>query len=161
PADAEAKAREAQLLFDEFAQLPYPTVAAIDGPCLGGGAELALAFRYRIASDRRTTQIGFPEVRLGILPGFGGTQRLPRLVGFAQALSLIVSGKNLDGYRARKIGLVDEVVPHERFVERAADWTEALLARSRPLHRRAPSPLTKAVEFLPPFRSLAMSEARK
>src|SRR5262249_9126765 len=116
PADAEAKAREAQLLFDEFAQLPYPTVAAIDGPCLGGGAELALAFRYRIASDRRTTQIGFPEVRLGILPGFGGTQRLPRLVGFAQALSLIVSGKNLDGYRARKIGLVDEVVPHERFV---------------------------------------------
>src|SRR5689334_19584090 len=66
PADAEAKARDAQLLFDEFAQLPYPTVAAIDGPCLGGGAELALAFRYRIASDRRTTVIGFPEVRLGI-----------------------------------------------------------------------------------------------
>jgi len=161
PADAEAKARDAQLLFDEFAQLPYPTVAAIDGPCLGGGAELALAFRYRIASDRRTTAIGFPEVRLGILPGFGGTQRLPRLVGFTQALSLIVSGRNLDGYRARKIGLVDEVIPHERFVERAADWTEALLARSRPLPRRAPTPLTKTLEFLPPYRSFAMSEARK
>lgn len=161
PADVEAKARDAQLLFDEFAKLPYPTVAAIDGPCLGGGAELALAFHYRIASDRRSTAIGFPEVRLGILPGFGGTQRLPRVVGFTQALSLIVSGRNLDGYKARKIGLVDEVIPHERFVERAADWTEALLARSHAMPHRAPAPLTKALEMLPPYRSAVMSQARK
>jgi len=161
PAEAEAKARDAQQLFEEFAQLPYPTVAAIDGPCLGGGTELALAFRYRIASDNRSTSIGLPEVKLGIMPGFGGTQRLPRLVGFIQALTLILSGRALDPYRARKIGLVDEVLPKERFAHRALAWTESLLANPRSLKRRGPPFVHRVLQSVPPFRAFALDQARK
>ncbi|TMQ62884.1 MAG: hypothetical protein E6K79_11555 [Candidatus Eisenbacteria bacterium] len=161
PAEAEAKARDAQQLFEEIAQLPYPTVAAIDGPCLGGGTELALAFRYRIASDNRSTSIGLPEVKLGIMPGFGGTQRLPRLVGFVQALTLILSGRALDPYRARKIGLVDEVLPKERFAHRALAWTESLLANPRSLKRRGPPFVHRVLQSIPPFRAFALDQARK
>ncbi len=161
PTEAEAKAREAQQLFDEYAQLPYPTVAAINGPCLGGGAELALAFRHRVASDHRAVSIGFPEVRLGILPGFGGTQRLPRLIGFTQALAMILSGRAIDSHRARRIGLVDDVLPRERFVPRAVEWTEALLGKRRPRRRRGPPLVHRALQSFPPFRSFALGEARK
>lgn len=160
PAEAESKAKHAQELFQEFADLPYPTVAAIDGPCLGGGAELALAFRYRVASDDRATSIGFPEVRLGILPGFGGTQRLPHLVGFTQAVSMIVSGRALDARRARRAGLVDDVLPRERFVPRVVEWTEALLVRPKPPRRDGPPALHKAFQSLPPLRSYVLRQAR-
>src|SRR5258705_12187814 len=88
-----------------------PVVAAIHGPALGGGLELALAATYRIASDDRKTQLGQPEVQLGLIPGAGGTQRLPALIGIAQALDLILSGKSVRAQKARKLGLVDEVVP--------------------------------------------------
>ncbi len=161
PADGEAKTRDAQQLFEEYAQLPYPTVAAIDGPCLGGGTELALAFRYRIASDNRSTSIGLPEVKLGILPGFGGSQRLPRLVGFVQAMTLILSGRALDPFRARAIGLVDDVLPKERFARRAVDWTESLLANSRSLRRRGQPFIHRVLQAIPPFRAFALSQARK
>ena len=86
-------------------------VAAIDGVALGGGLEVALACAYRLATDSPKTKLGLPEVQLGILPGAGGTQRLPRLVGLRTALDLMLTGKQLDARRARKIGLVDEVVP--------------------------------------------------
>lgn len=161
PAEAEAKAREAQQLFEEYAQLPYPTVAAIDGPCLGGGTELALAFRYRVASNGRASAIGLPEVRLGILPGFGGTQRLPRLIGFTQALTMILSGRAIDPHKARRLGLVDEVLPRERFVERAIEWTEALLARPRSFRRRGPPVVHRVLQAIPLLRAFALSEARK
>ena len=161
PAEAEAKARDAQQLFEEFAQLPYPTVAAIDGPCLGGGTELALAFRYRLASDNRSTVIGLPEVKLGIMPGFGGTQRIPRLVGFTQALTLILSGRALESYRAKKIGLVDGVLPKERFAHRALDWTESLLGNPRSLKRQGPPLVHRVLQAVPPFRAFALSQARK
>lgn len=160
PAQAEAKAKDAQELFEEIAKFTYPTVAAIDGPCLGGGTELVLACRYRVASDGRSTAIGLPEVRLGILPGFGGSQRLPRLVGLPQALSLILTGRSLDGYRARKIGLVDEVLPHERFVPRVVDWTESLLKQSRPPRRKGPT-FSDRLLGMPPLRGLVLSQARK
>lgn len=162
PADAESKVKEAQSLFQEFAELPYPTVAAISGPCLGGGLELALAFDYRIASDDRGVSIGLPEVRLGILPGFGGSQRLPRLVGFTQGLTLILSGRALDSYRARKAGLVDEVLPHPRFVERVVDWTEKLLTKQKPKRRprTAPPAMQRFLEALPPYRAFALGQAR-
>ena len=162
PGDAEAKAKEAQSLFQEFAELPYPTVAAIQGPCLGGGLELALAFDYRVASDDRGVSIGLPEVRLGILPGFGGSQRLPRLVGFTQALGLIVTGRALDPYRARKAGVVDEVLPHPRFVERVVDWTEKLLAKPKPKRRprTGPPAVQRLLEALPPYRAFVLRQAR-
>ena len=161
PQQAESKAKEAQELFDEIARLAYPTVAAIDGACLGGGCELALACRRRVASDARSTAIGLPEVRLGILPGFGGTQRLPRLVGLPQALNLILTGRSLDGYRARKIGLADDVLPHERFVPRVVDWTESLLKQSHAPRRAKPPFVEQLLQSVPPLRGFVLSQARK
>lgn len=160
-AETEAKAKDAQLLFEDFARLPYPTVAAIGGACLGGGTEWALALRHRVASDSRDVSIGLPEVRLGILPGFGGTVRLPRLIGFVPALSMMVSGRALDSRRARAAGLVDDVLPAPRFVERAVEWTEALLANPHAPRRRAPSLLHRALQAVPPFRAYALGQARK
>jgi 3-hydroxyacyl-CoA dehydrogenase/enoyl-CoA hydratase/3-hydroxybutyryl-CoA epimerase len=90
-----------------FETLPFPTVAAIHGACLGGGLELALACRYRVATEHPKTKLGLPEVQLGLIPGMGGTQRLPRLVGVPDALDLILTGKQLDARRAKKLGLVD------------------------------------------------------
>jgi 3-hydroxyacyl-CoA dehydrogenase / enoyl-CoA hydratase / 3-hydroxybutyryl-CoA epimerase len=104
-----AMARLGQELMSRIAALPQTTVAAIDGACLGGGLELALACDARVASDGDKTVLGLPEVQLGILPGWGGTQRLPRLVGFNQAVELILAGKRLDARKALKLGLIDRV----------------------------------------------------
>ncbi len=109
--EGETLARVGQALLDRVAALPVPTVAAIHGSCMGGGTELALACAYRVASDDPKTAIGLPEVMLGLIPGLGGTQRLPRLVGLRGALDLILTGRALKASRARKLGLVDEVVP--------------------------------------------------
>jgi len=89
--------------------LPFPTVAAIHGPALGGGLELALCCRFRVASDDPATRLGLPEVQLGLIPGMGGTQRLPRLVGVPDALDMILTGKGLRAKKALRLGLVDEV----------------------------------------------------
>ena len=109
--EGEALSRAAHAVFDRVEGCRVPVVAAIHGTCLGGGTELALACRYRVASDDPKTAIGLPEVMLGLVPGAGGTQRLPRLVGLATALDLILSGRTLKGGRAAKAGLVDEVCP--------------------------------------------------
>src|SRR5476651_1558299 len=92
-------------------------VAAIHGPALGGGLELALACTYRIASDDKKTTLGLPEVQLGLLPGAGGTYRLPHLIGIAQALDIILAGKSVKAVKARKLGLADEVVPQSILLE--------------------------------------------
>lgn len=106
-------ARQGQVLMDRLAGLRKPVVAAINGACLGGGLEVALACSYRIATSSPKTKLGLPEVMLGLLPGSGGTQRLPRAVGIQEAISLMTQGKSLDATRARKAGLVHEVVdPH-------------------------------------------------
>jgi 3-hydroxyacyl-CoA dehydrogenase / enoyl-CoA hydratase / 3-hydroxybutyryl-CoA epimerase len=97
--------------FNKLANLPFPTVAAIDGACVGGGCETVLSMDWRLISDSRKAQIGFPEIKLGILPAWGGTTRLPRMIGLANGLDVILAGKVLDGKRAKRIGLVDEVVP--------------------------------------------------
>ncbi|MFL5511981.1 MAG: enoyl-CoA hydratase-related protein, partial [Gemmatimonadales bacterium] len=88
-----------------------PIVAAIHGACLGGGLEFALACHYRIATDHPKTQLGLPEVQLGLIPGAGGCQRLPRLIGARAALDMILTGKSERGARALRLGLVDELVP--------------------------------------------------
>ena len=103
-------AQDGQRIFDLLEKTRVPIVAAISGQCLGGGLELALACTYRIASTADSTRLGLPEVKLGILPAAGGTQRLPRLVGIRQALSMMTTGSLLDAKRAFKVGLVDEVV---------------------------------------------------
>ncbi|HEX6277540.1 MAG TPA: fatty acid oxidation complex subunit alpha FadJ [Polyangiaceae bacterium] len=105
---------------DRVASSTKPFVAAIHGACLGGGLELALACHGRVASSDDKTRLGLPEVQLGLLPGLGGTQRLPRLVGVEAALDLMLTGKHLDAKRAQRIGLVDEVVPAPIVVDVAA-----------------------------------------
>jgi 3-hydroxyacyl-CoA dehydrogenase/enoyl-CoA hydratase/carnithine racemase len=114
--DADAATRlnvTVHALFDRIAALPVPTVAVINGACLGGGTEFALACSHRIATDHPKTRIGLPEVTLGIIPGWGGTQRLPRLIGPEAALPLLVSGQPLSGPEAEVAGLVDRCVEQE------------------------------------------------
>lgn len=118
-ADAESLARQGQAMFDRIEGLKIPVVAAIDGACLGGGLELALACHYRVATDNPRTVIGLPEVQLGLLPGSGGTQRLPRLIGIQKALPLILTGKQLRAKQAKKLGIVDDVVPATILLEAA------------------------------------------
>jgi 3-hydroxyacyl-CoA dehydrogenase/enoyl-CoA hydratase/3-hydroxybutyryl-CoA epimerase len=111
PAATSGMSREIQEWFFRIEDSPKPLVAAIHGACLGGGCEIALACHYRIATDDPKTAIGQPEIQLGLIPGAGGTQRLPKLVGIAGALDLCLTGRQLRADRARKMGLVDEVVP--------------------------------------------------
>ncbi|MEX2216557.1 MAG: 3-hydroxyacyl-CoA dehydrogenase NAD-binding domain-containing protein [Phycisphaeraceae bacterium] len=127
----EAFLQRGQKLFDRIAKLPMPTVAAINGTCLGGGLELALACRYRVAADEGAIQIGLPEIKLGILPAWGGTTRLPRLIGLRPALPLLLAGKALAPRRALKLGVIDEVVRPEALLAAA----KRLLRTTPPLHR--------------------------
>ena len=108
---AERLSFEGQEMVNRVETLPKPVVAAINGACLGGGLELALACHYRVASDHPKTQLGLPEVQLGLIPGAGGCQRLPRLIGARAALDMILIGKSERAAKALRIGLVDEVVP--------------------------------------------------
>lgn len=110
-----------QRVLQHLARLRCPTIAAIHGQCLGGGTELALACRQRIASDDPATKIGLPEVKLGIHPGWGGTARLPRLIGAAQALDLMLTGRSLSARAAKSMGVVDAIAKPEQLIERAKD----------------------------------------
>jgi 3-hydroxyacyl-CoA dehydrogenase/enoyl-CoA hydratase/3-hydroxybutyryl-CoA epimerase len=108
---AERLSFEGQEMVSRVETLPTPVVAAIHGACLGGGLELALACHYRIATDHPKTQLGLPEVQLGLIPGAGGCQRLPRLIGARAALDMILGGRSERGTKALRLGLVDELVP--------------------------------------------------
>lgn len=114
--DARQKVSKGQEILNKLAKIKIPTIAVINGACLGGGLELALACQYRVAVLNTKTQLGLPEVNLGIIPGFGGTQRLPALVGLEESLKIILSGKAINAEKAYKIGLVDEAI-HEQFLE--------------------------------------------
>ncbi|HDM8145803.1 TPA: fatty acid oxidation complex subunit alpha FadJ [Vibrio harveyi] len=122
--EAEALAKQGQKLFQQLSDLPYPVVAAIHGPCLGGGLELALACDYRVCTDSDKTRLGLPEVQLGLLPGSGGTQRLPRLVGLLPSLDLILTGKQLRAKKAKKLGVVDACVPETILLDVAKQLIE-------------------------------------
>ncbi|HET8722938.1 MAG TPA: fatty acid oxidation complex subunit alpha FadJ [Anaeromyxobacteraceae bacterium] len=124
--EAERLSRDAQAGFDRLERFPKPVVAAIHGACLGGGLEWAMACHYRVASNDRKTQLGLPEVQLGVIPGAGGTQRMPRLVGIATALDLILAGKTVKPRKALAIGLVDESVPPPLLLEVARARARAL-----------------------------------
>lgn len=109
-AEAETLAREGHVFFDQLENSPIPVVAAIKGSCLGGGLELALAAQYRIAVNDKKTVLALPEVMLGLLPGGGGTQRLPHLINLPDALQMMLMAKNIKARKAKKMGLVDMVV---------------------------------------------------
>ncbi|SEJ56744.1 3-hydroxyacyl-CoA dehydrogenase NAD-binding domain-containing protein [Frateuria terrea] len=127
--------RHGQQVFESLARLPCPTVAAVHGACLGGGTELILACRQRIAADDERTRIGLPEVMLGIHPGWGGTARLPRLIGATEALPIMLTGRPLSAKRALALGVVDRVAPPAELLAEA----RALLRRphARPFAQRA------------------------
>lgn len=123
--DAYEASRQGQKLFQRIAELPYPTVALVNGSCLGGGFELTLACDYRIASTHDKTELGLPEVKLGILPGWGGTQRLPRLIGVKEAIGRLLKGSSMDPKEAAGLGAVDEVVEPTDLESTARDWIES------------------------------------
>ncbi len=131
--DAAGKSRTGQELFDRISALRFPTLAVIDGPCLGGGLELALACTYRIASTSSRTKLGFPEVSLGIIPGFGGTQRMPRLTGLVNAISAITSGRQFDWRKSLAMHLVDEAYPAEFLDYKAIEFVNDVLYAGKSL----------------------------
>jgi enoyl-CoA hydratase len=137
--DAEAYAREGQHVFDLIEHLGKPVIAAVNGFALGGGCELAMACTLRVAAD--TARFGQPEVKLGVTPGFAGTQRLPRLVGRGRALDLLLTGRTIDAREALAIGLVNRVVPASTLMDEARALAAAL-ASLAPVAMRA---ITEAV----------------
>ncbi len=146
---AEAIAR-GQDVFQRLSLLPMPTVAAIHGHCMGGGTELSVACRYRIASSDDSTRIGVPEVKLGIFPGWGGSVRLPRLVGAPAAMDMMLTGRALSASNARAIGLVDKVVEAPLLLDAAIEL--ARRGTQRPFKQRA---LAWATNLWPTRQALA------
>lgn len=165
-----ANIENGQRVFENLARLPCPTVAAIHGACMGGGTELALACRQRIAVDDDATKIGLPEVMLGIHPGWGGTARLPRLIGAPDALPAMLTGKPFNARRAKAVGLVDRLAradellaearhlikrPHQRpFAQRAKAWaTNTLPARAilAPMVRKQTAAKVRKEHYPAPF----------
>ena len=156
--------RRGQAAYSRLAALPCPTVAAIDGVCLGGGTELALACDSRVAAEESRTQIGLPETMLGIFPAWGGTTRLPRLIGLPAALDMILTGRSLDARRAEKLGLIARAVPAAWLVEHA-EARLATLAKRKPRQRhdryRPSGFMPWFLHATPAGRSLACSQAKK
>jgi 3-hydroxyacyl-CoA dehydrogenase/enoyl-CoA hydratase/3-hydroxybutyryl-CoA epimerase len=156
-------------LCNRWEDLPYPTVAAVDGAALGGGCELALACTAIVMSDASFAKIGLPEVQLGILPGMGGTLRMPRKVGLATALDLILNGKSLSGDRAVKAGLAEAVLPEEAFQDSAHRWAKTNLARLKSGERIAKEPklggmggtMGSVMEHTPMGRAVIFKKARE
>lgn len=129
-AEGEEAASLGQMVFNKLQNLPIPTIAAINGHCLGGGNELAMSCSLRIASDR--VRFGQPEINLGIMPGFGGTQRLPRLVGVSKALELNLTGDMVNAQTAYEMGLVNKVVPEGELMKQAMGLAKKIAEKSRP-----------------------------
>jgi 3-hydroxyacyl-CoA dehydrogenase/enoyl-CoA hydratase/3-hydroxybutyryl-CoA epimerase len=119
PEQVKSYLAEGQGIFERLSKLPMPTVAAINGDTLGGGMELALACTYRVAVDDSSVNVGLPEVKLGLIPAWGGATRLPRLIGLTKALPILLAGKTMPPRKARKAGLVDEVVRPEALLAAA------------------------------------------
>jgi len=148
--EAEGFIRDVHRVFDRIEALPFPTAVLINGYCLGGGLELALCFDYRIAANLETTRLGFPEVRLGIYPGFGGSARTTRLIGGFQAMQIMLTGRMLKPGAARGLGLVDQLVgPHGEL--RWAGRNAVLKGRKS----RGPGRLAKLSNFKPVRKFLA------
>jgi enoyl-CoA hydratase len=128
PAQARRRAQRGQRVFGKFESSPKPIIAAVNGFALGGGCELAMACHVRLASD--AAKFGQPEVKLGILPGYGGTQRLPRLIGRGRALQLLLTGEMIDAQEAHRLGLVNAVVPAAELLAAADKMLRQMLANA-------------------------------
>lgn len=124
----EAAVKGGQDIMNMVEDLPMPTIASIHGACMGGGCEFIMSCDYRIASEDSSTKIGLPEIQLGILPGFGGTQRMPRIIGLQAALDIILAGKAVNAKKALKIGLVDKMVHPNLLQDQSVKWAKELIA---------------------------------
>lgn len=136
--------RQRQEIFSRIENLHVPAIAAINGYALGGGLELALACSIRVCSDK--AQFGAPEVKLGIIPGDGGTQRLPRLVGLGRAMEMILTGDFIDAEEAYRIGLVNKIVPHEQLMEKAMGLAKKIASRPPLAVRYAKETVNRSLE---------------
>lgn len=152
-----------QELFNEVEDLPMPTIAAVNGACAGGGCEFILACDYRIASEDSSTKIGLPETQLGIIPGFGGCVRLPRVVGIASALDIILAGKLVAAKKAEKMGLVDRVVHPAILSEQAVLWANEIIKDGAKKRRKKFQPKGAAGKFMESFagKPIVFSQAKK
>ncbi|WP_420809537.1 fatty acid oxidation complex subunit alpha FadJ [Alteromonas hispanica] len=156
--DATKIAAGGQAVFDRIESMKATFVAAIHGPALGGGLELALACHYRVCTDSSKTQVGLPEVQLGLLPGSGGTQRLPRLIGIQQAMKMMLTGSPARAKQAKKYGIVDDVVPESVLLDVAEQF-----ALKRKPEREAPQKglMNKMLETTGPGRNIMFKKARE
>ncbi len=127
PLEGKEFAEKGQAVFNLIENLGKPVIAAINGYALGGGCELAMACTIRIASEK--AKLGQPEVNLGIIPGYGGTQRLPRLIGKGRAMELILTGRMVDAQEAYQMGLVNKVVPPEKLMDEAIEMAKTILSK--------------------------------
>ena len=161
PLEVEQKIQLGQAIFGKLENLSVPTIAAIDGICLGGGTEIALACQHRVLSDSKATKIGLPEVTLGILPALGGTTRLPRLVGLRAALELLLTGKQIDSRKARKIGFAQEVFPEALFERMVRDFALDAVELQPRTSRRKKDLLSRVMDDTLLGRKIVLSMARK
>ena len=154
PAEAMSFVRLGWDAFQALRELPFPTTAMVNGFCMGGGVELALACRYRVALDEPKTRFALPEVMLGILPAWHGVQWLPKLVGPAAAFDMLLTGKSVDARRAQRIGLVDQAVPL-----RILENTARIITLESPKRKRLS--FWKTLMLSGPFRTFVASQARR
>ncbi|WP_372638522.1 fatty acid oxidation complex subunit alpha FadJ [Fodinibius sp.] len=160
PKEIEDLSRRGNDLLLDLEHFDKPIVAAIHGSCMGGGLEVAMACHYRVASDHDKTVMAQPEVQLGLLPGGGGTQRLPRLIGIQNALNYLLTGKNIYPRKAYKIGLVDELI-HKDAILKAAKKAVHRISRDGFERKDKRSLLHQLMEGLSPLRKIIYSQARK
>lgn len=156
--EVKAIAQTGQVLFDQIEGMKLPIIAAIHGPALGGGLELAMACHGRVVSASNKTVLGLPEVQLGLLPGSGGTQRLPKLVGLQKALDMMLTGKQLRAKQALKAGLVDDMVPSSILLETAINMALKGKPKRKPMKRGL---VTKFLEGNPFGRKILFDQAGK
>lgn len=147
---------EHRSIIDKLEHLGKPSIAAINGYCLGGGLELAMACSIRIASEK--ARLGLPELGLGIVPGYGGTQRLTRLVGRGKAIEMILTAKPIDAQEAYRIGLVNQVVPHEELMPKAIEMAESILKNGQTAIRLAMDLVIRGMD-IPLDHSLKLESA--
>lgn len=157
-------ARRGQKVFAKMTQLPFPSVAVIDGACMGGGTEISLNCTYRLATDNDKTKIAFPEVNIGLLPGWSGTTRLPRLIGLQRTLDIILIGRRLNAKRALRYGLVDKIIAKEWVREKAIEFAKEVVSGNTKKYtkRRKPRGLINVIIEKTPFgRKIMFGKAKK
>ena len=153
---------QGQAAMNKLASMPIPVVAAIHGDCLGGGLELALACRGRVATESPRTKLALPEVMLGLLPGAGGTRRLPHLIGLPNALDMMLTGKNIRPHKALKMGLVDRVVPKAKLMDAAKELALQLAKKQLPTKPLSfqEKMMNWAIDKIPPVQGMVFDKAK-